>query len=547
MHTSKLSLLQAPERIILAAGHGGNDPGATHGIHKERDQTIRIVDWMAELLRDLGIEVEVAPHSHDTHESIHHVNERYRFGDAWVVEVHRDSASGLSHDDASHRCGVYYGTSAATKEIGNALRDAMQRHGANEKTWARPDTKSHHGSLGWIRQTHQIAHLLELGFMQGRNDEQHLMNLSKIGANSLFEVFTGRLIDGDGTLVAVSNESDSPSSEPAETHDAEPQIAVNLEEATRLRITASLLNLRSSPSIGGRIIGQMKRGEVVVHLGNSADGRWQNVLTNDGREGWAFSSYLAIEIPSGERGLRGRILEVAERSAAANFEWPDRGRAPQGYTKGMALVYANLYQRLLEKDPVALEIARPDSGNKGKDALAVFADEFERLGLENDSLGVDTFRHVFVLLLGLGMRESSGRHCLGVYAPDGNYEGHSAEAGLFQTSYSAGTPVPMMLEIFRRWRDNPGDGLRDVFVEGASCGEDAWRNHGSGPGLEFQRLSKEHPAFAAEFSAVGLRHRCRHWGPIAHYPSRNRVDIRTEADELFMEVQSVVDSHLSPI
>ncbi len=31
MRTSSLSLLQDPTVVVLAAGHGGNDPGATNG------------------------------------------------------------------------------------------------------------------------------------------------------------------------------------------------------------------------------------------------------------------------------------------------------------------------------------------------------------------------------------------------------------------------------------------------------------------------------------------------------------------------------------
>jgi len=192
MNGSDFSLLQNVDLIVLAAGHGGTDPGAVSAGYKERDQVIEIVDEMAKLLRSWGVGVEVAPHDHDTHQTIPYLNDRYGFGDAWVVEVHRDSATGLSPDDASLRCGCYYGTSSGSRLIGRFIRDAMKEHGAHSNTWARPDTASNHGSLGWIRQTRQLAHLLELGFMQGSNTQSHLMFLAEIGAKALFEAFTGR-------------------------------------------------------------------------------------------------------------------------------------------------------------------------------------------------------------------------------------------------------------------------------------------------------------------------------------------------------------------
>ncbi|WP_299473747.1 murein L,D-transpeptidase catalytic domain-containing protein [uncultured Roseibium sp.] len=192
MEGSHFSLLENVPIIVLAAGHGGTDPGAVYGQHNERDQVIQIVERMAKLLRSWGVRVEVAPHSHDTHQTIPHINSLYGFGDAWVIEVHRDSASGLSNDDASRRCGCYYGTSLGSRLIGEFVRDSMKGHGAHSNTWARPDTASNFNSLAWIRQTNQLAHLLELGFMQGSNSNAHLMFLAEIGAKALFEAFTGR-------------------------------------------------------------------------------------------------------------------------------------------------------------------------------------------------------------------------------------------------------------------------------------------------------------------------------------------------------------------
>lgn len=174
MRNSSLSLLQDPTVIVLAAGHGGADPGVTHGLHKERDQAIIITDRAAALLRQRDVEVEIAPHGDDLVQSIQWVNTNFGFGDAWVLELHRDSADGLDTEDASRRCGIYYGTSERSRDVGEFVRRSFLLHGAHRNSWARSDTASRHGRLGWVRQTRPASHLLELGSIQGRNDDDHL-------------------------------------------------------------------------------------------------------------------------------------------------------------------------------------------------------------------------------------------------------------------------------------------------------------------------------------------------------------------------------------
>ena len=169
--------------VVLAAGHGGVDPGACNGEFTERDEAIKIVGWIAEILRGQGVNVFVTDNSLDTHQTIPEVNKK--FGAAahvWALEVHRDSASGLEESDASFRCGVYTGDSTASKTIGLAVLSGMKSEGANNKSWCRSHTGSRHGSLGWIRQVQTMSHLLELGFMEGRNDDTHLRKLACIGA-----------------------------------------------------------------------------------------------------------------------------------------------------------------------------------------------------------------------------------------------------------------------------------------------------------------------------------------------------------------------------
>jgi peptidoglycan hydrolase-like protein with peptidoglycan-binding domain len=235
-----------------------------------------------------------------------------------------------------------------------------------------------------------------------------------------------------------------------------------------------------------------------------------------------------------------QITQIAAASPLARFAWRDRGKAPAGYIKGMALVYGRVYSKLKGGDAAALDMAQRNTGDQGRDALAWYDDVFNTAGLDNRISGEDTLRHLFVLLVGLGMRESSGKYCEGRDTSANNVTADTAEAGLFQMSFNAKAASPLLPRTFAQYQANPS-GFVDVFKEGVVCSGASLENFGSGDGKEFQRLCKECPAFAAEFAAVALRHIRTHWGPI----NRKQAQVRPECDALLSQVQAAIDA--SPV
>lgn len=229
------------------------------------------------------------------------------------------------------------------------------------------------------------------------------------------------------------------------------------------------------------------------------------------------------------------ILQIAARSQIMTYRWKDRGLAPAGYIKGMAMMYARVYCKLMAGDAAAIEMAKADTGNEERDGLAWYKQQFDDAGLDNSRDGADTLRHLFVLLIGLGMRESSGQYCEGRDRSASNTTAETAEAGLFQTSYNARTASTLLPQLFTRYAGSSD--FLGIFREGVRCSERDLENFGTGDGQEFQRLSKACPAFAVEFTAVALRNRRKHWGPI----NQRAAEIRTESDAMLQEVQKAVD------
>ena len=233
-----------------------------------------------------------------------------------------------------------------------------------------------------------------------------------------------------------------------------------------------------------------------------------------------------------------KIKDIAAESPIARYSWKNRGVAPVGYTKGIALSYGRAYCRLRADDPCTVEMAKADTGDGAIDAIAWYAAQFKALGMDNSEAGSTTLRHLYVLLMGLGMRESSGIYCTGRDQGASNTTADTAEAGLFQTSYNARTANEQLPALFDWYKEHP-TGFLDEYSEGvAKCSAANLKNFGSGDGAEFQRLSKELPDFAAQFAAVGLRNIRKHWGPI----NTKSAELKADADAMLREVEEAIDA-----
>lgn len=234
------------------------------------------------------------------------------------------------------------------------------------------------------------------------------------------------------------------------------------------------------------------------------------------------------------------ITRIAANSLIAEYHWDDRGMAPVGYIEGMALAFGQVYQKLVTGDSVAMEMAKAKTDNPDKDALSWYAGFFQDAQMDNSKSGADTLRHLWALMIGLGMRESSGQHCEGRDMSADNVTSDTCEAGAFQTSYNAHTCSPQFDKIFEEYKANRWQGFLEVFSIDVSCSSQSWSCYGSGNGFLFQQMCKNLPAFAAESCAITLRNRRNHYGPINRY----EVELQPEADDMLHEVQDYIDEQI---
>jgi hypothetical protein len=256
-------------------------------------------------------------------------------------------------------------------------------------------------------------------------------------------------------------------------------------------------------------------------------------------EDFALPPYPPAMLPPLEPETLEDIMRLVSSSPITKYSWKDRGVAPIGYVKGMAIAYATVVRKWLLHHGTAWEMAKANTGDDDLDALSWYNSDFKKLGMDNGESGLDTLRHLFVLLMGLGMRESSGQYCCGRDMSAENVSAETAEAGLFQMSWNASGCCTDMQKLFDEYIECDSADAQcalNYFSEGVVCDPSDWECYGDGAGYEYQQMAKDCPQFAVETAAIGLRNLRQHWGPI----NRKEAELRKEADIFFSNIQDLV-------
>lgn len=257
-----------------------------------------------------------------------------------------------------------------------------------------------------------------------------------------------------------------------------------------------------------------------------------------------FFSLLPPTAPAQAPSAAEQIAMIAANSPCAQLNWPGRGLAPRAYMRGMALVFARAVCQADRADVRVVSSARavPGPETNKTDALTWYEPQFAALSMSNATDGVDTLRHAYTLLIGLGMRESSGQFCVGRDRSANFVTADSAEAGLFQTSFGARTKHAAMSALYEKYKADQSACLLNTFKRGVSCPARDAENFGVGEGRRWQQLTKTCPAFAAEYAAVLMR---VHGGSRGEFgPLRNRAaEVRPVCDAMLKQVQELVHSN----
>jgi hypothetical protein len=510
------------KKIVISSGHGTKVRGAS-GYIDEVDEAIRVMERTAQALRAAGAQVITYTDTVSTSQS-ENLDRIVDFHNAQGphdvdVSCHFNAYSTTSQPMG---CEVLYLTQdVLADDLSEAIASAGQfiDRGPKKRT-----------DLAFLNGCEEPSVLLEICFVDSSADVERYQRHFESICSAIAQTITGETLPA-----ATPKPPPPPALEPCPP-------------------TIGLGDRGSSVLIVQNALGA---GEYDSEFGEATEDavetyQQQRGLSVDGIVGpatWAqlnadapLPLYPPPPLPPLPEALVREICEAALSSELAEYYWADRGKAPAGYIQGMAFAYAVMLRKLEAADPVAVITAQADMDDEAHDALTWYAAQFKALGMDNSGHGVETLRHLWVLLIGLGMRESSGQHCLGRDQSASNTTAETAEAGLFQTSWNAGACSSDFEKLLDEYGEmgacqQAGEAL---FSADVSCSQAEWSCYGSGDGLAYQQLAKAAPQFACETTALGARYLRQHWGPL----NRKEVEIRIEADLMLQDIEALLGGEL---
>jgi hypothetical protein len=494
--------------------------GATSIYLDEVDEARRVVDEVARYLRAAGV-VTTTYHDDVSHSQDENLDRIVDFHNAQTrdldASVHFNAylPPGQTTDEPKGTEVFYVTQSTLAAAVSEAIADAGDLIDRGAKT----------GNLYFLNQTEEPAILIEVCFVDSKADAQ----LYKLNFDSICGAMAATI---SGMPVSPPERPERPPPE-APPIDSEHPLLEKGDSGPAVIEVQRILGLPADGDFGSVTEAGVEQFQRAAGL--SADG----VV---GDHTWAALDDLDVKMRRGSDGIDDRLADkidiLCARSPVNDIDWDDRGQLPAGFYAGMAKTYALVLSARHEPIlPAVQAMAHPSRGDAAHDALALYEEEFEDMNIDVRVGGTETLRALFILMIGLGARESSGDHWCGRDMTADNVESDTAEAGFAQTSWNISNFSPTIPPLLQLYWDDPNGFLPTFDRDCPPPDSEDLNAYGSGDGARYQFLAKHSPAFHALVTGVGMRLACTHWGPIKY----GEVDLVEEVQELLQQVEALVD------
>lgn len=261
-------------RVVIDAGHGGKDPGATANGLKEKDLTLNISRKINQYLQKNYIVETKMTRNSDVYLSL---KERTDMANNWgsdlFLSIHINAGGGTGYEDYVHST---VSSTSETREIQREINKEVNKVLEEYKKKNRGQKKA---NFHVLRETKKSAVLLEILFIDNKTDAELLKN----------ERFLNDI--SEAIAIGVAHALDLPKRVSSKPSVESKPIKINVTKSSgNYVVTASSLNVREGNGTSYKSIGYVKKNDVIKVTGKTSNNWYQ--FTHNGKVGYVSGSYL---------------------------------------------------------------------------------------------------------------------------------------------------------------------------------------------------------------------------------------------------------------
>ncbi|MDD3361987.1 MAG: N-acetylmuramoyl-L-alanine amidase [Hespellia sp.] len=223
-----------PVSIMLDAGHGGRDPGAVYHGRQEKDDTLKLVLAIGQILQESGIDVQYTRTTDIYETPFQKATEANQAGVDYFVSIHRNSFP--TANTASGVETLVYNDSGIKVEMAENINEQLEQIGfKNLGVKVRPN-------LIVLKRTKMPAVLVEVGFINNDADnalfDSRFDEIAQAIADGILETLNMRPMNGSDMEDVFDPENHFPQNEdasPAEIYHVQTGAFRNEAYAERLQ------------------------------------------------------------------------------------------------------------------------------------------------------------------------------------------------------------------------------------------------------------------------------------------------------------------------
>lgn len=269
---------QSVKKVVIDAGHGGKDTGATGNGLREKDLTLKISQKINQKLLDNHVVSTKMTRNSDVYLTL---DQRTNFANDWEADlflsIHINSGGGTGYED------YIYTASPATSEDKKVQAEISKEINKVLEEYKKNNRGQKKANFHVLRESKMASVLLEMLFIDNKSDAALLKNEKFL--NDMAEVIS----TGIAKAFALEKKDNGVVGTPVVPKD---KVVVVKASGTYI-VTAGSLNVRAGDGTNYPIVGSLKKDEQVNVTGVTSKGWYQ--FTYKGKPAFVSKTYLKLK------------------------------------------------------------------------------------------------------------------------------------------------------------------------------------------------------------------------------------------------------------